>query len=329
MKSSLLATLAFLIAGFRYDFPRDHFNHPAYRTEWWYYTGNLKTPDGRPFGFELTFFRQAQQTADSGSPVWRADQIYLAHLALSDIKAQKFYHTERLNRAGPGLAGADFGTQRLWNGNWQVLWKGETQQLTAVSDHFTLHLVLHSEKPFVINRKTSPYISFTRLAATGDLERAGTKTSLSGLAWMDHEFFNEPAAANLAGWDWFAIQLDSGEELMLYRLRTKSGQMDAHSSGTYVDSRGAPHFLAASQFALSPSELWQSPESGARYPLAWDISVPSLGLELSEQTALKDQELFTPHSAAPTYWEGAVTYRGRLHAQAARGVGYLEMTGYK
>lgn len=334
------------LPGYRYEFPRDYFSHPDYQTEWWYYTGNLQTPEGRRFGFELTFFRQAidlpRETFASHDP-WRPDQIYLAHLALSDIDGREFYHTERLNRSGPGLAGVSVDQQRYWNGNWQVRWislETAEQQLQAVSDRLTLTLDLKPEKPLVINGQNgisqkgprpgeaSHYISFTRLRAAGQLQWKNAQFSVNGLAWMDHEFFTSSAHSAISGWDWFAIQLDNAEEVMLYRLRTSSGQENPYSSGTYVDSRGAAHFLDAMQFVVTPGEAWQSPDSGARYPIAWNISIPSLGLDLVERTALKNQELFTKNRISPVYWEGAVTYQGHIHDQPIRGVGYLEMTGY-
>lgn len=336
------------LPGYHYEFPRDHFNHPNYQTEWWYYTGNLHAADGHRFGFELTFFREAihltrEQIAESDA-TWRPGQIYFAHLALSDIEGQQFFHTERLNRAGPGLAGSSIEQQRYWNGNWEVRWlslRTNEQQLRAVCDRFTLELNLQPEKPLVIHGKNqisqkgplpgqaSHYISFTRLHAAGELSGwNGRSYKLDGLAWIDHEFFTQVKDDTLAGWDWFAIQLDNNEEVMLYRLRTKSGEKDLFSSGTYVDARGNGHFLSASDFSLSPGEIWQSAASGARYPVVWNISIPCLQLELSEKTPLKNQELFAKNSVAPTYWEGAVVYDGRIHAKPVTGVGYLEMTGY-
>jgi predicted secreted hydrolase len=360
MKISVLATLLVLLLpasaaqwqlalpGYQYQFPRDHFSHPDYQTEWWYYTGNVQAPDGHHFGFELTFFRQAmdlpRRVAASSDGVWRPDQLYLAHLALSDIDGGEFYHTERLNRAGPGLAGVDFTRWRYWNGNWQVRWLSTTtgeQELKAVCRRFTLQLHLIPEKPFVIHGKNgvsqkapelgraSHYISFTRLHTTGQLHWNGASFALNGIAWMDHEFFTDQLDSSEAGWDWFAIQLQNNEELMLYRLRKKSGEVHPYSSGTYVDAHGEANFLDGSQFSLSPGGVWQSPNSGARYPLAWKISIPSLDIELSERTRLNNQELFGKETAFPTYWEGAVTYSGHIHSQPVSGVGYLEMTGYE
>ncbi|MFL6464844.1 MAG: lipocalin-like domain-containing protein [Bryobacteraceae bacterium] len=333
------------LPGYQYQFPRDHFDHPDYQTEWWYYTGNLRAPDGHRFGFELTFFRQASKvdSASAISPVWGTGQIYLAHLALSDIDGHEFYHTRRLNRAGPGLAGGSLHDSRYWNGNWQVRWldvESGHQALEAVCDRFRLQLDLTPEKAPVIHGRegvsrkgplpgeASHYLSFTRLRAKGDLQWKNTTYSLTGLAWMDHEFFTEPADDALLGWDWFAIQLNNRQELMLYRIRRNSGEKDHFSSGTFVDEKGKSYFLSAADFSLIPGELWRSPDSGYQYPVSWRISVPCLQLELSQQTDLKNQELFSKDSVSPSYWEGAVTYNGQMRGQPVSGVGYLEMTGY-
>src|SRR5690348_15061968 len=158
------------LPGYRFAFPRDHFSHANYQTEWWYYTGNLHSSDGHRYGFELTFFRQGARlsadAAESEDATWRPDQLYLAHLALSDLDGHSFYHAERLNRAGPGLAGMDFSDARYWNGNWEVRWPGllrnpprtgpvqdvhftlrtAKQQLAAVCGRFALHLTLEPVK---------------------------------------------------------------------------------------------------------------------------------------------------------------------------------------
>ncbi|MGH9584996.1 MAG: lipocalin-like domain-containing protein [Bryobacteraceae bacterium] len=355
MKSSLAALLVIAawplwaqqwrlaLPGYQYKFPRDHFSHPDYQTEWWYYTGNLRAADGHRFGFELTFFRRGEHLSSAASTVWKPNEIYLAHLALSDIDGHDFYYTERLNRAGPGLAGADLQDRRYWNGNWQVRWlslaTGE-QRLQAVSKRFSLKLDLKPEKPFVINGRNgiskkgprpgeaSHYISCTRLSVAGELNDKGKDFRVTGLAWMDHEFFSSQLDPSIAGWDWFAIQLNNNEELMLYRLRKTSGGEDRFSSGTFVDSQGKAHFLNAAQIHLSPLATWISPQSGARYPVVWKISISSLGIELTEHPNLKDQELFDDRGVSPSYWEGAVTYAGRAGPQPVQGVGYLEMTGY-
>ncbi len=334
--------------GYQYSFPRDYFNHPAFQTEWWYYTGNLHAANGRKYGFELTFFRTGihlpKQISEESAAVWRPDEIYLAHFALSDINGQHFYHSERINRAGPGLAGASIQDKTYWNGNWQVTWTSLAsckQALQAVAPEFKLQLDFQPAKPAVIqgqdgiSRKgpnpsqASHYISFTRLRARGTLQPAeGTQIQLEGLAWMDHEFFSESRDSNVAGWDWFSIQLDDNQELMLYRLRQKSGAYDPYSSGTFIDAAGKSHFLSSTDFTLHPGQQWVSPHSKARYPIAWQIDVPSLALHLRQNTALADQELYSLSAITPSYWEGAVTYSGQLGGKPAQGVGYLEMTGY-
>ena len=363
MKSRLLGALFVLASlasaqewqiaspGYHYQFPRDHLSHPGYQTEWWYYTGNLRGANGHRYGFELTFFREGvhlpRQAADSETVSWRPDEIYLAHLAFSDIDGGQFYHAERLHRAGPGLAGAGDGASaaqaRYWNGNWQVQWSpGETgeQTLAAVTDLLELQLTLRPQKPLVIHGENgvslkgalsgeaSHYISFTRLAVSGSVKWKNTKEAVTGQAWMDHEFFTEPRDNTLAGWDWFAIQLDNNEELMLYRLRTTSGGESPYSSGTFVDVKGAAHFLRDSDFSLTPGETWKTIQSKDVYPVAWAVTVPSLALELKQQTTLQNQELFSGSEITPSYWEGAVTYNGHIHSQPVKGVGYLEMTGY-
>jgi len=337
------------LPGYRYEFPRDHFNHPGYQTEWWYYTGNLHTGEVRRFGFELTFFRQGlarpPQSREPASP-WDVADLHMAHLALSDLDGRVFHHTERLNRAGPGLAGADSASGRIWNGNWEVRFDTGSvgaqpqQQLQAVCDDFSLRLTLRSEKPPVIHGtggvsqkgpgrgQASHYISYTRLEARGTLELAGRSLDVSGLAWMDHEFFTHQLTPEQTGWDWISMQFANGEELMLYRLRRRDGTLDPFSAGTFVDARGGTRLLNALDFSLDPGAAWTSPETGARYPLHWTIRVPLLGFDLDVRTLLNAQELVSARPNWPTYWEGAISIEGFEHVQTVTGVGYLEMTGY-
>jgi len=337
MSSKLfLLLLVAALPGYHFEFPRDHFNHPDFETEWWYYTGNLQSATGHRYGYELTFFRQANTAAPQSTSIWNPDQLYLAHLALSDLDHQKFEHLERLNRAGPGLAGADLATRKYWNGNWQV----QNNHLQAVTSDFTLNLDLTPLKPPVIHGvngvsqkgpgkgEASHYISLTRLKSEGTFRENGRVTNLTGTSWMDHEFFTQSQDLTLQGWDWFAIQLDNNEELMLYRLRLKSGEVSPYSSGTFIDAKGEAHHLTAQDFTLRPGASWTSPTSRAKYPTSWSLEIPSEGINLSEKTRLQSQELYTPNSISPGYWEGAVDYNGTAHNKPIKGVGYLEMTGY-
>jgi predicted secreted hydrolase len=329
------------LPGYRYEFPRDHFSHADFQTEWWYYTGNLKSAEGHRFGFELTFFRQAVSRDPTKTAAWDVKDLYLAHLALSDLDGRKFYHAERTNRSGPGIAGASETVGRIWNGNWQILWEGSDQKLQAIQEQFQLHLALHSEKPPVIHGvnglsqkaegkgHASHYISLTRLATAGSIELDGKKFDVSGASWMDHEFFTQQLAADQTGWDWLSLQFADNTELMLFHIRRKDGLIDLHSSGTYVDGQGGTTHLRDTDFVLEPlAERWKSPATGAGYPVHWRITVPALGIELEAKTQLESQELTGKTKLTPNYWEGAIVLSGKRNTQTMSGAGYLEMTGY-
>ena len=266
--------------------------------------------------------------------------LYLAHLALSDVDGGKFYHVERLNRQGPQVAGASEQAQKVWNGNWQVKWNNENQQLQAIEKDFALNLSLHPEKPPVIQGENgisqksagvghaSHYISLTRLNTSGEITLNGKEFKVTGMAWMDHEFFTEMDATQ-TGWDWLAIQLTDHTELMLYHFRRKDGSLDPYSSGTFIDVAGKTTHLRASDFTLEPSgEQWNSPETEAVYPISWKIQIPQLAISLEARTRLPSQELTSQSKLAPSYWEGAVTLSGTRNSQPISGVGYLELTGY-
>ena len=319
------------LPGYHFEFPRDHFNHPDFQTEWWYYTGNLRTAEGRRFGFELTFFRQAIARPET-TGTWDINDVWMAHLALSDIQGRQFLHTERLNRSGPGIAGADLAQARVWNGNWHSQWTAEgTQMLEAIADRFSFDLSLKPEKPPVTNGvngvsqkaegagKASHYISFTRLKTSGTVVLDGKQFAVEGSTWMDHEFFSHQLDAGQTGWDWFSMQLEDGAELMLYRLRRAQGPPDPYSAGTYVDPQGHSRHLSASDFTVTPGKTW------THYPVEWTVEVPSMNFRAQVTTPLPQQEIT---GSGSTYWEGAIDIDATQSGNRLRGVGYLEMTGY-
>ena len=322
------------LPGYHFEFPRDHFNHPEFRTEWWYYTGNVHGADGHRYGFELVFFRQAQRRGPSdNASAWRVDDLYLAHLALTDITGRHFHYAKRLNRGGPGIAGISLDEGRIWNGNWEVKWNTQTsaQTLSAVAENVHFTLTLTPRKPPVINGengvsqkaeglgKASYYVSFPLLAVDGTLNGS----AVTGTAWMDHEWFTHQLEPEQVGWDWFSVQLENNTEFMLFQIRHADGNIDPYSAGTYIDAGGRATHLKRADFQLQPLEFWTSPATHARYPTRWRITIPSLSVTLECAAALPNQELGAEDAASPPYWEGAVTYTG-----SARGVGYLEMTGY-
>lgn len=330
------------LPGYRFEFPRDNFSHPDFQTEWWYTTGNLSTEDGRQFGFELTFFRQGVDRSLGKTNPWDVQDIYLAHLALSDIDGQRFYHTERTNRAGPGIAGIDSASGRIWNANWELTWDAAgVATLQAIDDRFSFSLRFESAKSPVIHGENgvsqkgasagqaSHYISYTRLRTTGAITVDGKTVQVSGLSWMDHEFFSNSLGGDQTGWDWLSLQFADNTELMLYRFRRKDGSLDRFSSGTFIDARGNATHLAFSDFTLTPlGETWTSRASHATYPMAWKIEIPRLFFTGTVSTRLKSQELSGKTSLAPTYWEGAIRVTGERDKAPIQGIGYLEMTGY-
>jgi predicted secreted hydrolase len=326
--------------GYRFEFPRDFFSHSCYKTEWWYFTGNVRTADGRPFGFELTFFREGIDNPYPNPSRWRIADLYLAHFAVSDLKQQKFYYSEKLNRAGIELAGADEGRQRIWNGDWSAERSGETWRLKAADAGHQIELQLRSMKPPVLQGNqglsqkaagagnASYYVSLTRLETTGKIVIAGTAYDISGLSWMDHEFSTNSMAPNQVGWDWLSLQMDDGTEWMLYQLRRADGTRDPFSSGSYVDREGRVTILAAADFEMQPANRWHSQKSGADYPVRWRVRVPKLGFEAQVSTPMPNQELVAKGGRALTYWEGSIAVQGSRNGQSAAGRGYLEMTGY-
>jgi predicted secreted hydrolase len=260
---------------------------------------------------------------------------------LSDLDGKRFYHAERTNRAGPGIAGISEAGQRIWNGNWQIQWHGNEQNLQAMDGRFELHFTLRSEKPPVVHGengvsqksdglgRASHYISLTRLLTNGRIELAGRDFDVVGLAWMDHEFFTHQLAPEQVGWDWLSFQLEDKTELMLFHIRRKDGSIDSHSAGTFVDVEGKSMHLRADEFSLRPvADIWTSPVTNAAYPIHWNVSVPRLGIELEVTTPLASQELTGNTKLTPSYWEGAITLAGRRDRSPVGGTGYLEMTGY-
>jgi len=327
--------------GYHYQVPRDYFDHPTYQSEWWYYTGNVTAANGHQFGFELTFFRQAVDRESAKDKPWDVRDVYLAHLALSDLDGGKFYHTERLNRHGPEIAGSSEAEQKVWNGNWQVRWNGDDQKLQALDQNFAIRLNLHPEKPPVIQGENgitqksagaghaSHYISLTRITTNGEIDLNGESYEVTGLSWMDHEFFTTQLDAEQIGWDWLSIQLTDHTELMLYHFRRKDGSIDPYSAGTYIDARGHSTHLRASDFTMQPSgETWQSLATKAVYPVSWKIQIPQFGIALEAKTLLPSQELTGQSKLAPSYWEGAVRLTGTRNTRLLTGAGYLELTGY-
>lgn len=323
-----------------FSFPADHGPHPTFKTEWWYYTGNLHTADGRRFGFQLTFFRSAL----SAEPVkrasaWAAHQVFMAHFALSDIASQRFYAFERFTRAAQNLAGARGQPFRVWLEDWSAEATDDDalpMRLSAAQDGIAIDLTLHSAKPPVLQGdrglsqkgpepgNASYYYSLTRMPTRGTLQIGEQRFDVQGLSWMDREWSTSALSRDQVGWDWFALQLDDGREIMFYQLRQRDGGADPLSKGSLVQADGTARLLTRDECLIEVLEHWQSPRSRVRYPSRWRIQIPTEQIELEVIPHIADQEL----DVSIRYWEGAVRIQGTTRRQPLTGHGYVELTGY-
>ena len=322
-------------------FPRDHGPHPDFQTEWWYYTGNLETAEGRRFGYQLTFFRRAvtpPAEAQARDSSWGSNQVYMAHFTLTDVAEQQFYYAERFERGAAGLAGAQGEPAYVvWLRDWTVRQlAADEYQLTAKHEGMAIDLRMVDTKGPVLqgdqgySRKgpepgnASIYYSQTNLESTGTVTIAGTNYAVSGLSWLDREISTSVLSEGQVGWDWFALHLDDGSELMVFRLRRADGSADPYSAGLYVAADGSSRTLSGEDFEIVPKGTWRSPHSGGAYPAEFTVRVPSLELELEIQPQVADQEL----NVSFIYWEGSIQAAGSRAGRAITGLGYAELTGY-
>ena len=321
-----------------FRFPEDHRAHPAYRNEWWYLTGQLEDEGGARFGYQLTFFRIAlAPTAAERDSAWATRQLWMAHAALSDIGAQTHQHEQRFARGALGLAGQAGSPFRVWLEDWTLI-GGDNGEfpwtLEVETGDFSLALTLTPEREPVLQGvdglsqksaaagNASYYYSITRLQTAGELRSGGNTHTVAGSSWLDREWSTSALGDNQIGWDWFSLQLASGADLMLYRLRERGGGTDPHSAGSVLSAADRRVGLGAGDFELDALRWWTSPD-GARYPVAWRLRVPGEDLDLRVEALLDDQEMRTSVS----YWEGAVGVWPFAGGESI-GRGYLEMTGY-
>jgi predicted secreted hydrolase len=325
-----------------FRFPEDHGPHPTFRTEWWYFTGHLEG-EGRRFGFQLTFFRSGLAPGQpERASAWAANELYLAHFALSDVDGGRFASFDRWQRPVLGLAGAQADPFRVWVLDWEA--RGAKAvgagipplTLAAAEDDVALTLELAAGKPVVLHgeqglsRKAaepgnaSYYYSFPRLPARGQVRLGGQTFAVTGNAWMDREWSTSVLSREQVGWDWFSLQLGDGSELMWFELRDAAGRVTA-SSGTRVAADGSARALPADALTVEVQGTWQSPRSLARYPARWRLRSAGEALDLELVPLLADQEL----DVAFRYWEGAVAVRGTSAGAPITGEGYVEMTGYE
>lgn len=323
-----------------WDFPQDFGPHPDFQTEWWYYTGNLETDTGERFGYQLTIFRRAllpEEDTPERDSAWAADQVYMAHFALSDISADKHYAFERFSRGADSLAGAQADPFKVWLENWRVVQTPDgLYHLSAKNKDIAVDLILKDLKGPILHGdqgysqkgsergNASYYYSLPRLETTGTLQTAEGIYQVEGLSWKDHEFSTDALSSGQVGWDWFSLQLTDGSELMIYQVRRDDGSIDPYSSGTWISPEGKTVQLGREQFEIQVTESWKSQQSGADYPAGWRISITTLDLDLEAKPMMNDQEM----NVSYTYWEGAVELSGTKEGMHISGKGYIELTGY-
>ena len=326
-----------------WDFPRDHGAHPAYRTEWWYFTGNLSDDADRQFGYQLTFFRFGVrgELAIEGNP-WQVRDLSMAHFTVTNVEENNFSVAERISRAGPGLAGARTDRMEVWIFNWSAVMKESVIVLEARDGVMELNLILTPDKPLVFHGENglstkgagrgqaSYYTSFTSLETRGFLRMGenGLKREVKGTSWFDHEFGSNQLAQDQEGWDWFSLHLSDGRDLMLYVLRKTGGTIEPASSGTLVEKDGTARYLPLKEISLEVLDRWESPASGGTYPSRWKINIPECNIELLIAPLVQNQELLTNESTGIVYWEGAVGGEGTSKSQEVTAEGYVELTGY-
>jgi len=325
-----------------FRFPDDHGPHPQYRNEWWYVTGNLDGEKGERFGYELTLFRFAlspqRESQQVSTSAWTTEQVYIGHFAISDAREGKFHVAQRYSRGAAGLAGAQAVPFRIWLDDWTIADSGDSSgawRLHAEEDGVEIDLRLTSLKRPVLNgenglsRKSSQagnasyYYSLTRLRSEGEIRIGQRVSTVSGLSWLDREWGSSALSPNQVGWDWFALQLSDGSDLMFYNLRRMDGTPDPHSAGTITDAGGIARHLDNTEVDITVRDYWDS-EQGGRYPSAWTLEIPRDNIRLEIEPIIRNQELIT----TVRYWEGAVDVQGESGEAEVTGRGYVELTGY-
>ncbi|MEY5008966.1 MAG: hypothetical protein RLZZ253_105 [Verrucomicrobiota bacterium] len=329
------------LPGWNYEFPADHGPHRAFKTEWWYFTGNLSDDDGHRYGYQFTLFRQGVRPpggAPAGKSRFLVDAFYFGHFAVSEFSGGRFHFSQKLSRGAFGEAGDGDGSRLVWLEDWSVeQLENNRFRIRASMEAGGLVFDLESGRGWVvlggggISPKSdrpghaSHYYSGTRMKTAGELSVGGKVRRVSGESWFDHEWASNQLAPGQVGWNWMSIQLSDGSDLMLYQMRLRDGGVDSGSNGTWIRPDGSSVFLKSSEYQMRPLRYWKSPQTGACYPVEWEVEVPSMGVRIRVSTPMEKQELVMQ---PVVYWEGAVEASGSAMGAPVSGRGYLEMTGY-
>ena len=331
---SPVTPFAAVVPGYTLRFPHDEGSHPEFRTEWWYVTGWLDAPGGKPLGFQITFFRTRPELKDDNPSAFAPRQILIAHAALSDPAQGGLQHDQRAARAGLTLAGADTGRTRVWIDDWSLAQEDGVYRARIAGKDFSFDFTFSATQPPLLqgdrglSRKgprpgsASYYYSLPQLTVSGTLERSGKALPATGSAWLDHEWSSSYMDSEAAGWDWIGINLADGGALMAFRMRDRQGGK-FWAGGGYRSAEGVTRILGADDVDFTPRREWRSPRTGAAYPVSWVVRAGALQIEI--EPLMDDQENDTRLSTGTIYWEGAVR---ALRDGKPAGRGYLELTGY-
>jgi predicted secreted hydrolase len=320
-------------------FPLDHGKHQGYKTEWWYFSGNLHDKAGRRFGYQLTFFRIATVAQPSTRPAERAlSDLYFAHAAISDIQGRNFLFKDRLQRASAGRAESSDRTLDVYLRDWCAKLDDQGNAILVAKDSgFGIDLVAGAgigpvlQGPGGVNAKgTNPgqasyYYSEPQMPTHGRLTVGAESFEVDGPSWMDHEFSSNAMAPNQVGWDWLALSFPDRSSLMVYRLRNQSGATD-YISGTLISPAGQPTYLAPADIKMEGSQPWRSTRTGAAYPQQWRVAIAN-HRPIVVRALMTGQELVTPDTTDVNYFEGAAEATDDSGNHLADG--YVEMTGYE
>lgn len=317
------------------QFPADFGAHPNYRTEWWYATGWLQTGDGKPLGFQITFFRSATEHDPANPSAFAPKHLIIAHAALSDPADGKLLHDEKSAREGFGLAYAKQGNTDVKLGDWRFFREESgTYRATIPARDFTMTLTLQPTQPPMLQgdkgysqkgprpEQASRYYSEPQLKVSGTIGRDDETQAVTGSAWLDHEWFSSALDESVAGWDWTGANLYGGGALMAIRIRGKDGST-IWGSASLRDAAGNMTQFKPGEVRFTPLRRWRSPRTNVEYPVAMQVDA---GRHRWQLVPLQDdQELDSRRSTGVVYWEGAVKV---LQDDRTVGHGYLELTGY-
>lgn len=315
------------------QFPTDEGSHPQFRTEWWYATGWLERTSGEPLGFQVTFFRTRPFEDNANPSAFTPHQVIFAHAAIADERVSKLVHEQKAARAGFGLAGAKEGVMNVWIGDWFFRDEGDSYAASIRGEEFTLELRFTGSQPLLqgengFSRKgknsesASHYYSLPQLVVSGKVTLQGKTESVSGKAWLDHEWSSRLLEEEAVGWDWIGINFADGGALMAFQIRDAKGA-EHWAGATYRSPEGATQAFDPAQIQFTPLQSWRSPRTGTTYPVQWRVRAGNV--EVMVVPMMADQELDSRTSTGALYWEGAVrAYR----ENELVGKGYLELTGY-